>query len=179
MSLGHSNLKDEFLTGEFLNLGRDIIIEIGVWGGPLVVYVSLCICELSPTICGPVDCSLLDSLAQGIFQARTLKWGAISYSRGGLPDPGVEPMSLVSPAWAGRFFTTSPTWEADLYHKTFIHALDAVDWEGRNIQVWIYSLSNCIILGNIFSFSLGSSSYNGDQISVIDDSGDDCVRECL
>ena len=28
---------------------------------------------------------------------------------GGLPDPGVEPMSLMSPALAGRFFTTSAT----------------------------------------------------------------------
>ena len=25
-----------------------------------------------------------------------------------LPDAGIEPMSLVSPAWAGRFFTTAP-----------------------------------------------------------------------
>ena len=24
----------------------------------------------------------------------------------GLPDPGIEPASLASPAWAGRFFTT-------------------------------------------------------------------------
>ena len=29
-----------------------------------------------------------------------------------LPDPGIEPMSLMSPAWAGGFFTTSATWEA-------------------------------------------------------------------
>ena len=29
-----------------------------------------------------------------------------------LPDPGIEPMSLTSPALAGRFFTTSATWEA-------------------------------------------------------------------
>ena len=29
-----------------------------------------------------------------------------------LPDPGVEPMSLMSPALAGGFFTTSATWEA-------------------------------------------------------------------
>ena len=29
-----------------------------------------------------------------------------------LPDPGIEPMSLVSPALAGGFFTTSITWEA-------------------------------------------------------------------
>ena len=31
---------------------------------------------------------------------------------GDLPDPGTEPLSLVSPAAAGRFFTTSTTWEA-------------------------------------------------------------------
>ena len=29
-----------------------------------------------------------------------------------LPDPGIEPMSLMSPALAGRFFTTSTPWEA-------------------------------------------------------------------
>ena len=28
-----------------------------------------------------------------------------------LPDPGIEPTSLVSPELAGRFFTTSATWE--------------------------------------------------------------------
>ena len=31
---------------------------------------------------------------------------------GDLPDPGVEPESLTSPALAGRFITTSTTWEA-------------------------------------------------------------------
>ena len=30
---------------------------------------------------------------------------------GDLPDPGIEPMSFMSPALAGRFFTTSTTWE--------------------------------------------------------------------
>jgi len=33
-------------------------------------------------------------------------------SRGDLPDPGIEPTSLVSPALAGEFFITSTTWEA-------------------------------------------------------------------
>ena len=28
-----------------------------------------------------------------------------------LPNPGTEPASLTSPAWAGRFFTTSVTGE--------------------------------------------------------------------
>ena len=32
-------------------------------------------------------------------------------SPGDLPYPGIEPMSLVSPALAGGFFITSATWE--------------------------------------------------------------------
>ena len=31
---------------------------------------------------------------------------------GDLPDPGIEPTSLASPALTGEFFTTSTTWEA-------------------------------------------------------------------
>ena len=31
---------------------------------------------------------------------------------GDLPDPGIEPVYLLSPALAGRFFTTSAAWEA-------------------------------------------------------------------
>ena len=30
---------------------------------------------------------------------------------GGLPDPGLEPLSLASPALAGGFFTTNASWE--------------------------------------------------------------------
>ena len=33
-------------------------------------------------------------------------------SLGDLPDPGIKQVSLTSPALAGRFFTTSTTWEA-------------------------------------------------------------------
>ena len=39
------------------------------------------------------------------------EWVAMLSSRD-LPDPGIEPASLMSPALAGRFFTTSATWEA-------------------------------------------------------------------
>ena len=42
--------------------------------------------------------------------ARILEWVAVP-SSGDLPEPGVEPMSL---ALAGRFFTTSATWEVPL-----------------------------------------------------------------
>ena len=43
----------------------------------------------------------------GILQARILEWVAVPSSRG-LPDPRIEPESVVSPALAGRFFTTEP-----------------------------------------------------------------------
>ena len=33
---------------------------------------------------------------------------------GYLPDPGIKPASFMSPELAGRFFTTSTTWEAQL-----------------------------------------------------------------
>ena len=33
---------------------------------------------------------------------------------GVLPDPGIEPMPLMSPVLAGRFFTISATWEAHI-----------------------------------------------------------------
>ena len=36
---------------------------------------------------------------------------------GNLPNPGIEPTSLMSPALAGRFFTTSITWEAHVCPK--------------------------------------------------------------
>ena len=51
---------------------------------------------------------------------------------GNLPDPGIEPTSLMSPAQAGRFFTTSATWEAPLYTQ------DTLIYFGKN-SLW-YSL---------------------------------------
>ena len=43
---------------------------------------------------------------------------------GDRPDPGIEPTSLMSPALAGRFFTTSTTWEASLFSSVqFSHSV--------------------------------------------------------
>ena len=43
----------------------------------------------------------------GISQARILEWVAIPLP-GDLPNPGVEPGSLASPALAGGLFATEP-----------------------------------------------------------------------
>ena len=63
--------------------------------------------QLCLTVCDPMDCSLPDSV-QGIIQARILEWAAIPFS-GDLPNLGIEPMSFMSLAQAGRFLTTSAT----------------------------------------------------------------------
>ena len=52
------------------------------------------------TLCDTMDCSPPGSSVHGILRARILKWVAV-----------LEPMSLESPALAGRFFTTRTTWE--------------------------------------------------------------------
>ena len=62
------------------------------------------------TLCDPMDRSLPSSPVHGTLQARILEWVACP-PPGDLPKPGIKPKSLMSPALAGRFFTTSITWE--------------------------------------------------------------------
>ena len=44
------------------------------------------VAQSCPTLNDPMDCSLLGSSVQGIFQARVLEWGAIASSRKSLND---------------------------------------------------------------------------------------------
>ena len=54
------------------------------------------------------------SSVHGILQARILEWVAMPSSRDP-PDPAIEAASLMSPALAGGFFTTSAAQEARIY----------------------------------------------------------------
>ena len=56
-----------------------------------------------PTLCDPMDCSPPGSSVHGILQARILEWVAMPSSRES-SNPGIKPMSLISPILAGRFF---------------------------------------------------------------------------
>ena len=55
----------------------------------------------------PMDGGLPGSSVQGIPQAGALEWVPFP-PPGERPDPGTEPMSLVSPALASRFSTAVP-----------------------------------------------------------------------
>ena len=46
---------------------------------------------------------------------------------GDLSDPGIETMTLVFPALAGRFFTTSVTWEVQIQYTYLSIIYCAVD----------------------------------------------------
>ena len=73
--------------------------------------------QLCPTLCDSMDyrSSLPGACVHAIFQARILEQVAPSFCRD-LPDPGIEPMYLASPALASGYFTT---WEAlNLFYKT-------------------------------------------------------------
>ena len=76
--------------------------------------VCVCVCvrslQLHLTLCDPVECSPPGSSVHGILQAKILEWECSS--SGDLPNPGIEPASLQSPALAGRFFITDATCEA-------------------------------------------------------------------
>ena len=60
--------------------------------------------QLCTTLCDPMDCNLPGSSVHGILQARILEWVPCP-PPGDLPDPGIEPVSLMSPGLAGGFFT--------------------------------------------------------------------------
>ena len=72
-------------------------------------------------LCNPMDCRQPDPSVHGILHARILDWVAMSSPPpGDLPNPQIEPMSLISPALAGRFFTTSAI---ITYQHTNVHFL--------------------------------------------------------
>ena len=65
-----------------------------------------------------MDCSPPGSSFQGF--SRQEYWSGLPWPPpGDLPDPGIESVSLMSPALAGRFFTTSATWEAQMQTTTY------------------------------------------------------------
>ena len=75
----------------------------------------MCVCakllQSCLTLCDSMDYSPLGSFVHGILQANY--WSRLPCPPPGhLPNPGIKPMSLMSHALAGGFFTTGATWEA-------------------------------------------------------------------
>ena len=84
---------------------------------------SLCAKSLQscPSLCNPADCSSQAPLSMGF--SRQEYWSELPCPPpGDLPNPGIKPVSLVSPELAGRFFATGTTWEAQSYSKSSLES---------------------------------------------------------
>ena len=74
-----------------------------------VIFAQLCL-----TLCDSMDCSHQASLSIGFSWQEY--WNGLPYPPpGDLSNPGIEPISLMSLALAGRFFTTSTTRETTCF----------------------------------------------------------------
>ena len=92
------------------------LMRVAALGHPLTL-TPMCICaQLSQTLCGPMDRSLLDSSAHGILPGKNTWVGChfllqgSSWLRDWTHGPWVSCI-------VGRFFTTSTTWEAKIWLK--------------------------------------------------------------
>ena len=105
-----------------------------------------------------MDCSPPDFFVHGIFQQEY--WNGLPFpSTGDLPDPRIEPMSLVSPALAGDFFDTAACGNLKIKKNTvkkinpviYMHkylrgtvlifvTLKSIEiiWIDRCIEAWVY-----------------------------------------
>ena len=105
------------------------------WNVSLQLPATILCCCLAAksylTLCDPMDCSPPGSSVHGILQARVLEW--VFLSPGDLPDPGMEPVSILSPVLAGRLFF-------------FFFLLPLVPL-GKSS--WFISISLCLLKGGV------------------------------
>ena len=87
-----------------MDIGLRITIKLQLDDQLLLLVLTFSVVS---TLCSPMGCRPRGSCTHGIFQARILEWGAISYARGSFPPRG-KTVAVVAPT----FFITSVTWEA-------------------------------------------------------------------
>ena len=74
------------------------------------IITKVLIAQLCLTLCDPMSCNLPDCPWNSPGKEY---WSGLPCPfPGDLPDPGIEPGSLMSPTLEGRFFTTIATWVA-------------------------------------------------------------------
>ena len=98
--------------------------------------------QACPTLCDPVCCSPPGSSVHGIFQARILA-GLPFPSPRDRPNLGIKPASPVSPALAGRCFTTEPSGNWLHYVSTF--PAGSLTWRVRKIFI-DQNDTNCLLM---------------------------------
>ena len=106
------NMRSSKLSNKSFKIMRVSGKEIFFWvtGANCAKLLQSC-----PPLCDPMDYSPPDSSVEGIFQPRILEWVSMLSSRGSSWLQGSNSHLFISHALAGRYFTTSGTWEAHMY----------------------------------------------------------------
>ena len=103
------HLKMFVLTLEFITHTK-LIFLCGVRKGSSWILFMSVLCsgtQPCPTLCDPTDGSPPGSSLHEILQARILEW--LPFLPGDLPDPGIEPISPVSPALQADSLPAEPS----------------------------------------------------------------------
>ena len=98
----------------------------------------MCCVQSYPILCNPKDSSLPGSSVHRF--PRQKYWSGLPFSTSGdLCNAGIKPMSLVSPAVAGRSFTTAPPGmpQAVLYKCALFQ-----NWSSVYLNIYLFSLHN-------------------------------------
>ena len=106
----------------------------------------------------PWNCSAPGSSSMGF--SRWEYWSELRFPLlEDLPNSGTEPLSLISPVLAGRFFITSTTWEAPSWNRLHSRTRRAITrWQICNI-LWHKILEPyCCLKGSLAGLSEGRSS---------------------
>ena len=100
-----------------LLLCRWILYQLSYQGSPSISMCYVLISLVMSNSLIPYGLTLPGSSVHGVLQTRTLEWVSMLSSRGS-SQPGIEPVSLMSSALVGGFFTTSTTYTISISIST-------------------------------------------------------------
>ena len=103
------------------------------------------------TFCNPRQCSPPSFME---FSGQEYWRGLLCPSPGYLPDPGVEPSSLMSSALAGKFFTSSATWEDHLFIFAFISSILRDRSKNNAVVIYVKECSPRAFIQKFYIFNL-------------------------
>ena len=118
--------------------------------------VCVCVAQLRPTPCDPVDCSLPGSSIHGILQARTLEWITIPFTW-----VSSQPRNRTWVSWiAGNFFTIWAIRE-DQNKKCIGIGKQVLSRQLTKSALWWLSRTGfCLFVSKVYSLSIGRGALN-------------------